>query len=168
VFTAAAGILVAALLVAIVSRAGGGGGGSPVKGSTSAAGTFDVGSARQRAATVDRSGPVLFPDPQGHSRDIFVQHLGGDAWVAFEARATGSSRQCVLRWEQDAHRFVDPCDGRHYPADGAGLVSFPTTVNEKGRVIVDLSRPLPPATTTTAPPATTAPTTTTTTTPYAP
>jgi hypothetical protein len=152
VFTAVAGILVAALLVAIVSRAGGTGGGSPVKGSTSAAATFDVGSARQRAATVDRSGPVLFPDPQGHSRDIYVQHLGGDDWTAFEARVEGSPRQCVLRWEQDAHRFVDPCDGRNYPSDGAGLVSFPTKVDEKGRVIVDLSRPLRPATTTTGAP----------------
>ena len=144
VFTAAGGLLAAALLVAILTRVAGSGG-TTRSGGTSTAGQFDVGSARQRAATVDRDGPVLFPDPQGHSRDIFVQHLGSDTWVAFEARASGSPRQCVLRWDQGAHQFVDPCDGRVYPADGTGLVTFPAQVNDKGRVIVDLSQPTPPA-----------------------
>jgi hypothetical protein len=38
---------------------------------------------------------------------------------------------------------VDPCDGRIFPADGAGLVRFPTTVNDDGKVVVDLSNPSP-------------------------
>jgi hypothetical protein len=143
-FTAVGGLLAAALLVAIVARVqstnvdtGGGAGGTRTA-------EFDVGNAEQRAASVARDGPVLFPDPQGKSRDIFVQHLGGTDWVAFEARAGGSPRQCVLRWEHAARQFVDPCDGRVYPPDGTGLVTFPTRVNDKGRVIVDLGKPSPP------------------------
>jgi hypothetical protein len=143
-FTAVGGVLAAALLFAIVARVqstnldtGGTGGGTRTA-------EFDVGSAEQRAASVARDGPFLFPDPQGRSRDIFVQHLGGADWVAFEARAAGAPRQCALRWEQGARHFVDPCDGRIYPPDGAGLVTFPTRVNDKGRVVVDLGHPTPP------------------------
>jgi hypothetical protein len=39
---------------------------------------------------------------------------------------------------------VDPCDGRVYPADGTGLVSFPTRVDARGRIVVDLSQPTQP------------------------
>lgn len=143
-FTAVAGVLAAGLLFAIVSRVASTGGTARSGRSTGLAGTFDVGDARQRAVTVDRSGPILFPDPQGHSRDIFVQHLGNANWTAFEARAAGSPRRCVLRWDQGARHFVDPCDGRIYPADGTGLVTFPTAVNDKGRIVVDLSSPATP------------------------
>jgi len=154
-FTAVAAVLVIGLVFALLNRVASSGGTSKAHSSDSLAGEFDVGLARQRVTTVDRSGPILFPDPQGHSRDIYVQHLIGNDWTAFEARATGSSRQCVLSWKQDAHHFVDPCDGRIYPADGTGLVTFPTTVNAKDHIIVDLSRPTPPSSTTTitAPPA---------------
>ena len=142
-----AAVLVIALVFAILNRVAASGGTSKPHSANSLAGEFDVGLARQRALTVDRSGPILFPDPQGHSRDIYVQHLAGDTWTAFEARVTGSPRQCVLAWKQDAHHFVDPCDGRTYPADGTGLVTFPTTVDAKGHIIVDLSRPTQPSTT---------------------
>jgi len=109
-FTALGAVVAAALIFAVVARvastntttaAGGNGAGR--------SGRFDIGRARDFAPTIDRSGPLLFPDPQGHSRDIFVQHLGGTEWVAFEARVAGAPRTCVLKWEQDAKRFVDPC-----------------------------------------------------------
>ncbi len=139
-------VLAAALLFGIVARvmatnpASSGGGSDDGR----RVAEFDVGPAEQRAATVARDGPLLFPDPQGGWRDIFVQHLGGKDWVAFEARASGAPRQCVLRWEQGMRHFVDPCDGRIYPPDGSGLVSFPARVNDKGRVIVDLTSPRTP------------------------
>lgn len=141
--TAVGAVLAAALLFALVARAmsaagpatsAGGGDGDRVA-------RFDVGRAADRAQTIARSGPILFPDPKGGSVDIYVQHLGEKNWLAFEARARGAPRQCVLRWDQVAHQFTDPCDGRVFPADGAGLVSFPATVNGKGRVIVDLTSP---------------------------
>lgn len=146
-FTAVGAVVAAALLVAIVVRVqstnpdsvGAGAGG----GARSA--VFDAGNAERGAADIARQGPRLFPDPQGRTRDIYVQHLGGTNWLAFEARAPGSPRQCTLRWEHDARRFVDPCDGRIYPPDGTGLVTFPARVDDDGRVIVDLSLPSAPA-----------------------
>jgi hypothetical protein len=119
----------------------------------SAAATFDVGPAEQRARTVAEGGPILFQDLLDRSRDIYVQHLGDDRWVAVEAHSPGAPRRCVLRWDGSTRTFVDPCDGRTYPADGSGLVTYPTTVNDRKRVVVDLRaqvapRPASPATTT--------------------
>lgn len=139
-FTAVGAVIAAALLFAVLTRvtstastpAGGGG---------NRTAQFELGRASDFAKTIARDGPLLFPDPQGRSRDIYIQHLGEDAWLAFEARVSGAPRQCVLKWEQGARRFVDPCDGRIFPPDGAGLVSFPTTVNDDGKVVVDLSKP---------------------------
>jgi hypothetical protein len=148
--TALGAVVAAALVFAVVARVASTDTTTAAGGSASGrAGQFDLGRAKDFSSTIARSGPLLFPDPQGRSRDIFVQHLGGAEWLAFEARATGASRQCVLKWEQDARRFVDPCDGHIYPADGAGLVTFPTVVNEKGRVVVDLSSPTAPVAPTT-------------------
>ena len=148
-FTAVAGVLVAGLLFAIVVRVASTGGTAKSANGHGVPGQFTVGSASQLATSVAKSGPFLFPDPQGRSRDIFVQHLGGNEWVAFEARATGAPRQCVLRWDQGARHFTDPCDGRIYPPDGTGLVAFPTTVNDKGRIVVDLGHPIAPTVPTT-------------------
>jgi len=144
-FTVLGAVLAAALLFAVVTR---------VAGTRSTAGSttdrdgnrvarFELGRATDYAKTIARDGPILFPDPQGRSRDIYVQHLGGTDWLAFEARVSGAPRQCVLNWERDGRQFVDPCDGRTYPADGTGLVRFPARVTDKGRVVVDLSTPAP-------------------------
>ena len=142
-FTAVGAVLAAALLFAVVTRvtttsstpAGGGDGPRVAR--------FQLGRATDYAKTIARDGPLLFPDPQGRSRDIYIQHLGEDAWLAFEARVSGAPRQCVVKWEPGPRHFVDPCDGRIFPADGAGLVRFPTTVNDDGKVVVDLSAPMP-------------------------
>ena len=140
--TAVGAVIAAALLFAVVTRVTSTAS-TPAGGSGPKTAQFELGRATDYAKTIARDGPLLFPDPQGRSRDIFIQHLGGDSWVAFEARRSGTPRQCVLTWEQGPRHFVDPCDGRIYPPDGAGLVSFPTTVNDKGRVVVDLSTPSP-------------------------
>lgn len=144
IFTAVAGVLVAGLLFAIVGRVASTGGTAKSGGANGLAGEFTVGSATRLAAQVASGGPFLLPDPQNRSRDIYVQHLGTDRWLAFEARVTGAPRQCVLHWEGAAAHFVDPCDGRIFPADGTGLVSFPTRVDDKGRLVVDLGKPIQP------------------------
>ena len=146
-FTAIGAVLAAALLFAVVARVAStrpatSGGGRDADGNRVA--QFELGRATDYARTIARDGPILFPDPQGQTRDIYVQHLGESNWLAFEARVAGAPRQCVLKWEREARQFVDPCDGRTYPPDGAGLVTFPTRVNDKGRVIVDLGRPTTP------------------------
>jgi hypothetical protein len=143
--TAIGAVLAAALLFAIVAQAMT----TSTRSSSNEGDTrtteFDVGPAEQRAAAVARDGPLLFPDPRGGSRDIYIQHLGDNNWVAFEARASGAPRRCVLRWEQPARHFVDPCDGRTFPADGSGLVTFPARVDDEDRVIVDLASPTAPS-----------------------
>jgi hypothetical protein len=143
--TAIGAVIAAALLFAVMTRVtstastpAGGAGGERVA-------RFELGKATDYARTIARDGPLLLPDPQGRSRDIFIQHLGETNWLAFEARPTGSPRQCTLKWEAGGRRFVDPCDGRSYPPDGAGLVSFPTTVDDDGIVVVDLSSPVRPS-----------------------
>ena len=142
--TAVGAVVAAALLFAIVARVQSTNVDTTSKDGDGGDLLFDAGDAERAAADIARDGPRLFPDPQGRTRDIFVQHLGGTEWIAFEARATGATRQCTLRWEQGPRHFVDPCDGRVYPPDGAGLVTFPARVNDDGRVIVDLGRPTSP------------------------
>jgi hypothetical protein len=141
-FTAVGAVIAAALLFAVMTRVTSTAS-APAGGSGARTAQFELGKATDYAKTIARDGPLLFPDPQGRSRDIYIQHLGEDAWLAFEARVSGAPRQCVVKWEQSARRFVDPCDGRVFPPDGAGLVSFPTTVDDDGTVVVDLSKPSP-------------------------
>jgi hypothetical protein len=105
--------------------------------------TFKVGSAKSLAQTVEHQGPLLFQDLLNRSRDIFVQHLGGGSWRAFEAHAPGTPRRCTLAWRAPTRDFVDPCDGRIFPADGTGLTSYPTRVTKNGLLVVDLSTPPP-------------------------
>src|SRR5215213_6384226 len=85
--TAVGAVLAGALLFALVARAmstgtSSGAGGTDAEGKPRVA-QFDVGRAADRAATIARNGPILFPDPQGGSVDIYVQHLGEKNWVAF-------------------------------------------------------------------------------------
>ena len=141
-FTAVGAVIAAALLFAVVTRVSTTTA-TPAGGSGERTAQFELGRASDYARTIARDGPLLFPDPQGRSRDIYIQHLGEDAWLAFEARVPGAPRQCAVRWEQGARHFVDPCDGRVFPPDGAGLVRFPTKVNDDGLVVVDLSNPSP-------------------------
>ena len=141
--TAIGAVVAAALLFAIVARAQSTNVDSRRDRGDGAL-EFDAGSAERLASNVARDGPLLFPDPQGRTRDIRVQHLGGTDWIAFEARAPGAPRRCTLRWEPGPRHFVDPCDGRIYPSNGAGLVTFPAKVDDDGRVIVDLGAPSPP------------------------
>ena len=106
---------------------------------------FVVGPASRLAQTVERTGPLLFPDPLNRGRDVYVQHLEGSDWKAFAARAPGASRRCSLRWDQGQARFVDPCSGDTWPADGAGLTAYPARVDDEGQLVVDLRQPQPPA-----------------------
>lgn len=101
--------------------------------------------AQRAARTIADKGPLLFSDVSGGGRDIFVQHLGEDpkaGWLAFSARPAGESRNCFLQWHTESRNFTDngKCSRSYsYPPDGGDLVHFPTTVNDAGKVIVDLN-----------------------------
>lgn len=137
IFTGLGGVAVGVAIFLVVLAVAG-----PRTSEQAKSATFRVGSAKSLAGTVARSGPLLFQDLLGGARDIYVQHLEGDDWRAFEAHAPGQPRTCFLRWQADSRTFADPCSGRTYPADGAGLVSYRTTVDDKGGLVVDLTQPL--------------------------
>jgi hypothetical protein len=103
--------------------------------------TYDAGSASARAENIADGGPLLFSDVSSGNRDIYLQHIGDDVstgWFAFDARRAGQDRNCTLSWQPALSNFRDPCDGTTVPADGIGLLTYPVTITEKGKVIVDL------------------------------
>ncbi len=106
---------------------------------------FRLGSATRLAKEVEQRGPFLFKDPLNREREVFVQHLGADpnvGWSAIRAYASRETVECLLRWEREAGRFVDPCTSQSYPPDGAGLTTYPARV-ESGVLSVDLRAAIP-------------------------
>jgi hypothetical protein len=120
--------------------------------------TFPVGKASRLAARVrDQRAPFLFKDPLTSSagRELYVQHLGNDdkrGWLAFSAYAPNAPHEvrCILQWSPSGLTFRDPCGGTTYPADGSSLQQYPTKVNAKGVVIVDLRTDVSGASSTTS------------------
>ena len=101
--------------------------------------------AESGADEIAQRGPILFPDPANRGRDIYLQHLGDDreqGWLAFDARPLGEGRDCFLTWDQGARELVDngECTKRYrFPEDGEGLPQYPASVNDDGKVVVDLN-----------------------------
>jgi hypothetical protein len=115
--------------------------------------TYDAGSATARAENISDGGPLLFSDVSSGTRDIYLQHIGDDiatGWYAFDARRPGQGRDCTLSWQASLSNFRDPCDGATIAADGTGLLSYPVTITDKGKVIVDLRGDAVETTTTTS------------------
>ena len=136
IVTALLGVVTAVVLFALVGKALT----KPGTKSNLGRSVYDVGGSKVFSKRIADDGPILFQALVGN-RDIYVQHLGDDpekGWVAFDARAEGESRQCYVTWDKGQRVFHDPCSGRTYPADGAGLAQHPVTVSAKGRVSVDL------------------------------
>lgn len=135
ILTGVAGVAAAALLVGLfVSLA------TKEEGLQLGDKVFTAGRADRLARSIDRDGPVLYPDPLKRSagRNIYIQHLGDKAatgWLAFEAQV--SDPRCQLVWDRDGREFTDPCTKATIPANGEGLRQYPATV-EDGNVVVDL------------------------------
>src|SRR5947209_10675788 len=87
ILSAAAGVIVAIVIFAGVISLVGSGKAKSKLGSD----LFKVGRAQNQAQIVDRTGPLLFPDPLEKGRDIYVNHLGGAAWTAFDVHPPGES-----------------------------------------------------------------------------
>ncbi len=104
--------------------------------------TYDAGSATARAQNIADGGPLLFSDISSGKRDIFLQHVGDDVttgWYAFDARRPGQPRSCTLTWQPLLSNFRDPCDGAIIADDGTGLLAYPVTISDNGKVIVNLN-----------------------------
>jgi hypothetical protein len=103
---------------------------------------FNAGIVTDRAASIERDGPVLFPDVAGRNRDLILQHLGeepDEGWYAFSAQAAGKPRECTLEWQPEDEGFED-CDGEVFPADGdhPAITNYPVTI-EDNRIWVDIN-----------------------------
>lgn len=97
--------------------------------------------AERMAGTIERTGPLPFQDPRG-DRDVYLQHTGNDAeagWVLVLAYPPGheGEKKCALTWDVRREQFRSPCEEKRYPADGAGLTTFPAPVTD-GKVVIDL------------------------------
>lgn len=138
---------------------------------------FDLGSARLRASTVARTGPLFFNDlvQGGRALPVVVLYLGmnpGDKgavdpknFVALNAIPPGSTPACAVMWVKAKERLVEPCTKTEYLPDGTlaesqtaasvaakDMERFDVYLGKKGRLVVDLNRrfgELPPATTVT-------------------
>ena len=45
-----------------------------------------------------------------------------------------------MEWQADRSIFIDSCDGAEYPADGAGLEQYGTSIDSDGNLVVNLKR----------------------------
>ena len=136
VLTGVGGVLAGVLVfVGVLSLAG-----SPKAKSHLGSDVFHVGDAKHQATIVEKHGPLLFQDPLGHGRDIYVQHLGGTSWAAFVVHPPGEPGRCTVRWRENSRDFADACTGRVYPTDGTGLTRYHASVDRKGDLVVDLRR----------------------------
>jgi hypothetical protein len=107
--------------------------------------TFQDIDAESTAETIAEGGPFPLEDLTGGSRQIFVQHLGDDpetGWFAFAVRPLGEPRECFVEWRPESRTFTDngECSRTYtFPEDGAGLPQYPATVNDDGKVVIDLN-----------------------------
>lgn len=102
---------------------------------------FVVGPSDAIAEGIEESGPFLFSDLSGNSRDVWIQHVGDDdatGWTAFSVRSVDATRECSTIWEPAAEEFVDSCDGTTYPATGEGLTQYDLSLDGNGVLLLDL------------------------------
>jgi len=131
--------------VFLLIRAAGGPGGIGVKLGDD---TFDAGRAKDRAATIEAGGPLLFSDVSGNGqgRPIYLNHLGADpaaGWVIVSAAPPGAPDACFVAWDRVAREFRPKakCVPGTFAADGSGLTTYPWKITAAGTIEIDLRRP---------------------------
>lgn len=138
ILSAAAGVVLAIVIFAgVVSLVGSGKAKSNL-----GPNVFKLGKAKNQAKIVDRSGPLLFADPLEKGRDIYVNRIGPNEWVAVEVHPPGESKSCTVKWVASTKTFHDPCSTHDFPADGTGLVRYKTFIEKNGDLVVDLHQPI--------------------------
>jgi hypothetical protein len=120
---------------------------------------FDAGKVSNIAERIDDDGglPILYPDLTNRDRDIYVQHTGDrkrQGWSAFSA-FDPADPSCKVTLDRAAKQLVNECTRATYPLDGTGLRFYPVSVDDDGRLQVDLNG-LTTSTTSSAPPSTAA------------
>lgn len=90
--------------------------------------------------------PRLLPDVSGDGqrRPVILAKTGTDpeqGWVIVDANPPGAPDDCFFQPTEDRTALVAPCTQQVFPADGAGLASYPWEVTADGSLVVDLRRP---------------------------
>jgi hypothetical protein len=119
------------------------------RGTSSGDGQFSDLAAEDLLGRQDTDGvPTCFDDPISGNRPICVFHTGGDldeGWVAYDAQVDGCAFEAL---EPQAEELVVSCTGETYPFTGEGLHQYIVTVDEDGRLVIDLDGPDDTTTTT--------------------
>jgi hypothetical protein len=82
---------------------------------------FEVGRVDRLADSVERNGPILFPNLSGPAgeRPVGLAHDGAtdfEGWRVFSLRPRGNAADCLVSLERDTKELVD-CAGQSYTAD---------------------------------------------------
>jgi hypothetical protein len=126
---------------------------------------FDLGSARGRASTISRTGPLFFNDlvQGGRTLPIVVLYVGMNPgakgvvdpknFVALNAIPPIATPACPVDWIKAKDRLVQPCTKLEYLPDGTlassqaaplngaiDMERFDVFLGKKGRLVVDLNR----------------------------
>lgn len=86
--------------------------------------------------------PLLFSDPAGRDRDIWLQHIGDDpdtGWYAFAVRPVEAPRDCFVNWVAEDQVFDYNCGDLTFPADGEGLFQYDVLIAADGEITIDLN-----------------------------
>jgi len=134
-------VLFAATLTYALVRGSSGG-----KGVTLAVGDtrFKVGDAQELTDRFKEDPlPRLFSDVSGagQKRPIIIGRSGTDpksGWFAVDAHPDGTPDDCFFQPDEARTKLVASCDGREFPAGGAGLTAYPWEVTADGELQVDL------------------------------
>ena len=102
---------------------------------------FEAGRADIIADAIDEGGPIRYADLLGGGQNIILQHIGTDpdeGWYAFDLIRPGQPAECQLEWDEAAFSFSDPCDDSVVvPAAGGTQKSYPVSIDEDGRLLID-------------------------------
>lgn len=117
--------------------------------------TFQPGPAQAYAASIDRDGPILFPDLLGTDGDktIVLDHTGDDplrGWRVYLAHPADRPLSCKVDQQPGTRQFVD-CDGRTIGVEQLALPpqGVAPVVTDDDQLLLDLT-PDPAVSTTAA------------------
>ena len=106
-----------------------------------AATAYELGTAKDLAEQVKKTGPSAFNDLAGGSITYFISHIGEDPeknWYAFSATSNNDSK-CLIEYVKEKNNFKETCSDQTYELTGEGLKQFLIEVNANGNLQVDLA-----------------------------
>ena len=106
---------------------------------------FALGNAEKRAKQAKVS-PLFFNDlvRDGRRLPVVLAFIGDPEWAALNAIPPGSTEACVVKWDEATRALIDPCTKTLYGPNGVRdggppLTRYLATVDQQGRLVVDLN-----------------------------